>query len=184
MNDPLKTEFNHTTPVIHQVLHHYRTELGADFIKYDHHVRRVYHLCCLIDPNPQHHLLYEIAAVYHDLGIWTAQTFDYLNPSIELACEYLKHQQLSELSKPIVQMIDQHHKISAYKGSDAQLVETFRQADWIDLSFGYIRFRYSREQFGTIFRQYPGKGFHRFLIRKTLQNFWQHPYNPLPMFKR
>lgn len=184
MNDPSITEFNHPTPVINQVLQQYREVLGTDFIKYDHHVRRVFYLCCIIDPSPHHRKHYEIAAVFHDLGIWTAQTFDYLNPSIELACEYLKHQQLSEFSEPIVQMIDQHHKISAYNGSDAQLVETFRQSDGIDLSFGYIRFRHSREQFGTIFRQYPGKGFHRFLIRKTLQNLWRHPANPLPMFKR
>ena len=31
-----------------------------------------------------------VAAVFHDIGIWSNKTFDYLEPSVALAREYLK----------------------------------------------------------------------------------------------
>ena len=30
-----------------------------------------------------------IAAAFHDIGIWTAGTFDYLEPSVRVAAAYL-----------------------------------------------------------------------------------------------
>ena len=45
--------------------------------------------CLLIDCEKNNEEKYAIASVFHDVGIWTDHTFDYLDPSIEQAKIYL-----------------------------------------------------------------------------------------------
>jgi hypothetical protein len=81
-------------------------------------------------------------------------------------------------------MIDQHHKISSYKGNFATTVEIFRKADWTDVSLGIIHFEVPATFIQQAKTQFPYKGFHFFLIKLFFKNLFQHPLNPLPMFKR
>lgn len=170
--------------LIDQILDTYRTELGGDFVKYRNHACRVYVLCTLLHDNKQDHEKFAIAAAFHDLGIWVNHTFDYLEPSISLANGWLIQHEKADLSTEISLMIDTHHKMSRYAEQFESTVEVFRKADWIDLSLGALKFGLSRRQFTALARQFPTKGFHRFLIKQTFQNFVKHPLRPLPMFKR
>lgn len=170
--------------LIDQILDAYRPHLGEDFTKYRNHAHRVYHLCIQLDKNDQHHEQYAIAAAFHDLGIWVNNTFDYLEPSVALATAWLVEHQKTSFIAEIPLMIDMHHKMSRYSGQFESTVEAFRKADWIDLSLGILKFELPRRQFRALVRQFPTKGFHRFLIRRTWQNFFKHPLKPLPMFKR
>ena len=81
-----------------------------------------------------------VAAAFHDLGIWSTRTFDYLGPSVGLAREHLASANLQHLIPEVEAIIVWHHKLSRYRGEFASTVETFRRADLVDLSLGMIRF--------------------------------------------
>lgn len=72
--------------VLEDVLLAHAPQLGADLPGYRNHAYRVANLCAALrPPDADSHERIAIAAALHDLGIWTADTFDYLPPSIELA---------------------------------------------------------------------------------------------------
>jgi hypothetical protein len=75
-------------PIIDSILEIHKTDLGKDYHKYRNHVYRLYHLSLDLYRNELTQNIqgkFAVAAAFRDLGIWTAQTFDYLSPSIELA---------------------------------------------------------------------------------------------------
>lgn len=171
-------------PLIEELLQKFQSATGSDYDKYRNHVYRVFLNCLLLDTNKKNEDKYAIAAVFHDIGIWTNHTFDYLAPSIEQAKVYLSEAKRQDWIDEIKLMIDNHHKVSSYKGKHAETVETFRQADWIDVSFGIVSFGANKQSFKANKQKFPTLGFHRFLIKATTKNFFKHPFNPLPMFKK
>lgn len=173
-----------TNVLIDQILSESRNSLKEDFDKYRNHVYRVYHLCILLDTNPEHRDRYAVAAAFHDIGIWVNNTFDYLEPSAARATAWLVEHQKTNFIAEVSLMIDMHHKMSRYTGQYESTIEVFRKADWIDLSLGFLKFELPRGQFTELINQFPTKGFHRFLARKTFQNFIRHPLTPLPMFRK
>ena len=169
---------------IENALQENRIFLHGDYDKYKNHVYRVFHLCLKIDTQTENTDKYAIAAVFHDLGIWTHHTFDYLEPSINQAIEYL-----DKIGKPgwkdeIACMIDMHHKRSRYSGQNEETVETFRRADWIDVTRGIINFKIDGNEIKQLQKKFPNFGFHGFLLKQSVKNFLKHPLNPLPMFKK
>ena len=73
-----------------RVLETHAVELGGDFTAYRNHAYRVVNFCCALAPCADTSLeKVALAAAFHDLGIWTAHTFDYLAPSIRLACAHV-----------------------------------------------------------------------------------------------
>ena len=76
-------------PSIADVLDAHASALGKDFVAYRNHVYRVMNLCVAIVGDRGVLEKIATAAVFHDLGIWTDRTFDYLAPSIALAREHL-----------------------------------------------------------------------------------------------
>ena len=74
-------------PTVSAVLENHASALGRDFIAYRNHVYRVANLCLEIAGGGDGVELEKIAvaAVFHDLGIWTNHTFDYIAPSVALA---------------------------------------------------------------------------------------------------
>jgi hypothetical protein len=171
--------------IIDHLFDRYTKVLGKDALKYRNHVHRVYFNCLLQDISDDNREKYAIASFFHDIGIWTDKTIDYLNPSIAVAKNYLV-----EIGKPhwideVTLMIDMHHKVGKYKGSYAKTVEVFRKADWIDVSLGLRSFGVQGKPIKATRIKYPNKGFHLFLFRKIAGAFFRHPFrNPLPMFKR
>ncbi|NTU53313.1 MAG: HD domain-containing protein [Chlorobiaceae bacterium] len=158
--------------------------LGRDFKGYRNHCCRVYLFCCALDgAEREQREKIAIAAVYHDLGIWTEGTFDYLQPSRRLAQSYLALTGQTEWADEIETMIEEHHKVTAWSNSCEWLVESFRKADWIDLSLGAFTFGLDRQYINEIRRRYPNAGFHSTLTRLTFERIKTNPKDPLPMFR-
>lgn len=168
---------------IEEILGLYAPAIGRDYARYRNHVYRVFLNCLLMDPEEGHSDAYAIAAAFHDMGIWTKNTIDYLDPSIAEAKLYLDKRGESDLFEEVGAMILWHHKVSVYKGPFQQKVETFRRADWIDVSLRLITFGTDRRQLRANSRALPNAGFHWFLVKKISANLLRHPLRPLPMFR-
>ena len=186
-------------PTVDEVLDHHASELGHDRIAYRNHVYRVVNLCLALVGDRRVELeKIAVAAVFHDLGIWTNQTFDYLAPSVTIAREHLAARGMTDWIPEIEAMIVNHHKVTpsranphpstiargALSGVEGQsLVESFRRADWIDVTRGVRRFGLPRTFVASVAATWPSAGFHRRLVELTIDRWWQHPFNPLPMVK-
>ena len=161
--------------------------LGDDFTAYRNHTYRVVNLCVAQwsgDSSSSTRLeKVAIAAAFHDLGIWTDGTFDYLPPSIRLAAAYLARTGNADWTTEITAMINEHHKISAYRHDPSGLVEQFRRADWIDVTHGVRRFGLPRRVLRGIFATWPDAGFHKRLLQFELARLRSHPWSPLPMVR-
>jgi hypothetical protein len=167
-----------------RVLERHAAELGDDFTGYRNHAYRVANLCVALRPPGDAGVeKIAIAAAYHDIGIWTARTFDYLEPSATLACEHLDCAGHADWRADVDGMIREHHKIRRYAGPGAEIVEPFRRADWIDVSHGLLSFGLPRQRLRGIFARWPNAGFHRALVRLTLREARAHPLRPLPVLK-
>lgn len=170
--------------IIDNLLMPFRPLLDNDYEKYRNHIYRVYLNCLVLDHDQSNQERYAIAAVFHDIGIWTGHTFDYLQPSIYQAEQYLSANGKQEIIPEISQMIYWHHKIKPYAGDYAKTVEVFRKADWIDVSLGWLSFGADKKTMGQYRSRYPNAGFHFFLVKQAFKNFLKHPLNPIPVFKK
>ncbi len=168
----------------------WKAQLGIDHRAYTNHIMRVLLLCDRLhrranpassDP-PSRRSEYLTAAAFHDLGIWTARTFDYLAPSVELARAWLIDESEGHLEPVVTEMIEQHHKIRPAAGATSP-VEIFRRADTIDLTLGLRRFGVPSHEYRNITRQYPDGGFHRRIIGLAGKRLYTNPTSPLPMVK-
>jgi len=162
----------------------HRRVLGRDFTPYRNHTYRVVNLCAAQSrPGAQQLEKMAIAAAFHDMGIWTAGTFDYLLPSVDLASAHLLKSGRTEWIQEISRMIIEHHKISPYRDDPDSLVEPFRRSDWVDVSWGVITFGLPRRFLRELFSVWPSAGFHTRLIQLELTRLRTHPWRPLPMMK-
>ena len=151
---------------------------------YKNHVLRVINFCNeLVDLNEIETEKITIAACFHDLGIYTGNTFDYLPPSIDLARSYLQRTGRKDWSDEIASVIDQHHRVRALKGSDCRLAEVFRKADLVDFSLGIVKCGLSRSTVSAVRAQFPNQGFHKNLVRVATSWIVRHPFRPVPVLK-
>ena len=172
-----------SVPTIDEVLHDHASELGHDFIAYRNHAYRVVNLCAAIVKDRVDLEKIAVAAVFHDLGIWTNKTFDYIAPSVALAREYLAAHGRAAWIAEIETMIADHHKITPSHANPKSLVESFRRADWIDVTRGLRRFGLPRTFIAAVDAAWPNAGFHRRLVQLTIDRLLKHPLTPLPMVK-
>jgi len=168
--------------IIDDVLSDHAIELRDDFVGYRNHVYRVANLCVAIAGTRELDKI-AVAAVFHDLGIWTNRTFDYIAPSVALARDYLVAEARQNWIAEIEGMIADHHKITPATGDSASLVEAFRRADWIDVTRGLRRFGIPRSAVARLFAIWPSAGFHWRLVTLTFDRFRSHPLTPLPMVR-
>ena len=79
-----------TAPSLDELFRPWQKALGRDYRAYRNHAERVLRLCELLAggalPDP---LAFHVAATYHDLGIWSDGTLDYLAPSRARASAWL-----------------------------------------------------------------------------------------------
>jgi hypothetical protein len=171
-------------PTVEDVLDNHASELGHDLIAYRNHVYRVVNLCLAIVGDRRVELeKIAVAAVFHDLGIWTNNTFDYIAPSVSIARKHLAARGMADWIPEIEAMIVDHHKITPSRANPQSLVESFRRADWIDVSRGLRRFCVPSPFIAAVSSTWPNAGFHRRLVQLTIDRFWKHPLTPLPMVK-
>jgi hypothetical protein len=121
-----------------------------------------------------------LAAFFHDVGIWTDRTFDYLAPSEAAARRYLLDVGRDGQADEIGEMIRLHHKLTP---APAGLVEAFRRADLADLSLGLIRSGLPRTFVREVRSAFPNAGFHRRLLALGAARLRSHPLHPLPMLR-
>ena len=171
-------------PAIDDVLSAHRSVLGRDFTPYRNHVYRVTNLCArLAQADEMMREKIAIAAVFHDLGIWTDGTFDYIEPSVKLANAYLPAVGHSDWVAEIAMMIREHHKITQYQTVECPFVEPFRRADWIDVTLGVRSFGVPRSFVRQLYSVWPDEGFHWRLVQFAITRLRSHPLTPLPMVK-
>jgi len=169
-------------PTIDDVLDEHGTALRGDFTAYRNHVYRIVNLCTAIAGRSELEKI-AVAAVFHDLGIWTDHTFDYIEPSVALAHEYLVAHARQAWSVEIEEMIANHHKITSSTAGAGSLVEAFRRADWIDVTRGLRAFGIPRSFVARLYTTWPDTGFHWRLVTLALNRFRRHPLTPLPMVR-
>jgi len=168
--------------IIDNILNTHKADLGNDFEQYRNHVYRVYNFAIPYVGSDRDIETLSIAVAFHDLGIWTNRTFDYLEPSIDLAKAYSADHHLPvETIADLETIITNHHKLTRIKTS--ALAEIFRQADLVDLTLGIIRCGRMKKDIVLIRKAFPNKGFHRNLLWLFLRNLLKNPLRPLPMYK-
>ena len=169
-------------PTIDDVLNDHATALRDDGLAYRNHVYRIVNLCVAIAGRSKLEKI-AVAAVFHDLGIWTNGTFDYIAPSTALAHDYLVACARQDWIAEIEEMIADHHKITPSTAGPDSLIEAFRRADWIDVTGGLRRFGIPRPFVTRLFATWPSAGFHWRLVTLTFDHFRSHPLTPLPMVR-
>jgi len=169
-------------PTVDDVLHHHATALGDDFVAYRNHVYRVVNLCVAFAGRRELEKI-AVAAVFHDLGIWTNGTFDYIAPSITLAHDYLSARGCEDWIAEIEAMVADHHKITKSTADPGSLIDAFRRADWIDVTRGLRGFGVPRPLLARLSASWPSAGFHWRLVTLTFDRFRSHPLTPLPMVR-
>lgn len=171
--------------VLISLLDGYRDRLGPDHAGYLNHCRRMLTFCLTLQPqvsSDQREKL-AIAAAFHDLGLWTDDSLDYLPPSAALAAAYLRESGREDWVEEVCLMVTEHHKLRPVSDPRYPLVEVFRQADLVDFSLGAYRAGLAREFIAGVKAHAPNAGFHAMLARRSLSWLRRHPFNPMPMMK-
>ena len=176
--------FAESIGAVDEVLGGWRDVIGKDYAGYRNHVCRVVHYCfALRDCSEEDRHKVIIAACFHDLGIWSANTSNYLPPSEALAGDYLRQRGIEHWIQEIELMIDRHHKLRTYRDGRYPLVEVLREADLVDVSLGIQKFGLPGAYVRDVKRQFPNAGFHWRLVKLLGQGLRRRPWNPLPIFK-
>jgi hypothetical protein len=179
------TEIISHNSIIEEILNEWKDSLNRDYLAYRGHVYRVFNLCQALYPgiSPQIIDKIAIAVSFHDLGIWSDRTFDYLGPSVNRAKEYLDRSNSDSCVEEVSLIIKMHHKFTSYQGNYQDTVEVLRRADLIDLSFGLISFGVSKRLIAQLNQQFPNNGFHKRLVGLSLNHVLKHPLQPFPMLR-
>ena len=172
-------------PLVDDLLEEYRDVINQDFQGYRNHITRMLNFChyLLPDISPDDSKKIQIAAVFHDIALWTHDRVDYLEPSYQDCHQWLEKHDLKHWKEEIQIIIDMHHLIYQYKGPYARIAEVFRQADLIDFSLGLIKNGVKRSFITAVKNEIPNAGFHKTLMRFTLVQLGRNPLNPFPMMR-
>lgn len=175
-------------PLLEEILAPYRKACGAAFAGYRNHVYRMIHYSLALEAaagrtvSPEDFEKFVIAGAFHDLGLFTENTVDYLPPSAALARAYLEDRGRSDGTGEIAAMIDNHHKLTPYAG-EFPLAEVFRRGDLADFSLGLFRSGLPRATLRAVRAAFPNAGFHLLLVKVAAKWVLRHPLNPAPIFK-
>ena len=167
-------------PIIDAVLDRYAPQLGDSATDYRNHLYRAlnYQLRLLNTPEPPPEIA--LAWAVHDIGIWTAGTWDYLAPSAAVVDEWAAQSGVTDVARTKTMVVD-HHKL---RSVDDRYVETFRLADRVDAFRGLtLGTPLTRADVREVVAALPYGGFHTFLIRSAAAWTRHHPLRPLPMLR-
>ncbi|WP_078331084.1 hypothetical protein [Mycobacteroides salmoniphilum] len=167
-------------PIVDAILDRYASTIGDSLTDYRNHLYRGmnYQLRLLgMTTAPP-----EIALAWatHDIGIWTAGTWDYLDPSVALAEQLAPEFGIDDAGRTTTMVAD-HHKL---RSAEDLWVETFRLGDRIDAFHGlYAWTGLERADVREVVEALPYGGFHGFLVRTAGKWTLKHPLRPMPMLR-
>jgi len=172
-------------PILDQLLEARAELFGADLVPYRNHNYRVANFCIELAGGASDEQIEKIgiACAFHDIGVWTHKTLDYLEPSRDFARRYLQDVGKTEWAPEIEAMVVEHHKIRGAGASAGPLVEPFRKADWIDVSLGLLKFGLPSAFVAQVRTAFPNAGFHKLLMRATGRQLRTDPLHPMPMMR-
>lgn len=171
-------------PTIEAILGEWRAAIGPAFDGYRGHVYRVFNVCLQLracDADERRKLA--IALAFHDLGLWSAQTVDYLPPSEAEAAAWLARNGLAAWTDEIRLIIGMHHRLRPWRDPATPLVEVLRRADLVDFSLGAVRAGVPRAFLRRLSATFPNAGFHRFLFARARGWCLRHPLRPMPFLR-
>ncbi|MFA9218357.1 MAG: hypothetical protein ACEQSK_14815 [Sphingomonadaceae bacterium] len=158
--------------------------IGRDLPGYRNHAYRVLNFClALSTESPDRIAKIATAVAFHDLGIWTHHTFDYLPPSDVLVRDWLHQHGDPTWCDEVSAMIQLHHKFTPCAADAGPLAEAFRRADWVDVTHGVIAHGLPRALLREVFAAFPDAGFHLLLLKLSFKRVLSHPLHPLPMMR-
>lgn len=173
-----------TIPLLEDIFSEWKAVIGADYAGYRNHVYRMLHFCFALHPcSAEERDKLMIAAAFHDIGIWSDGTVDYLPPSLVQVRRYLERTGRSAWAAEIEAMIDLHHKFRAVREPRWPLVEVFRRGDLVDFSLGAVKFGLPAVLVRRVKAQFPNAGFHKRLAQLAGGWFRRHPMSPPPFMK-
>ncbi len=171
-------------PLIESILSDWKDRIGDDYAGYRGHVYQMFNYCLALHPTSEEETTkLAIAACFHDIGLWSAQTIDYLPPSVEQAERYLVETGREDWSEEIALMIEWHHKVRPYRSRQFPLVEVFRKGDLVDFSLGFFKCGLPKSLVKEVRAAIPNAGFHRFLMKGAKDWFVKHPLSPPPFIR-
>jgi len=105
--------------LLEETLAPWKHDIGSDYPGYRNHIYRMVHFCsALRECTDDERRKTIIAGCFHDLGIWSDRTADYLPPSIARAHRYLQQNSLEPWSAEIELLIDNHHRLREHAERD------------------------------------------------------------------
>lgn len=154
-----------SSEIVESELAKFKDVIGEDYAGYRNHVYRTLSYAMRFLGNDQkHRKAIEAALVYHDIALWTANELSYLEPSIKVAKRNLRSILSKKELKLAIECIKHHHKITAYEGPHAAVVNAVRKADWVDASQGLITKGITRDNIAKARERLPYEGFHVTLL--------------------
>lgn len=167
-------------PIVDAVLDRYATAIGPSLTAYRNHLYRGMNyqlrLLGITEPPPEIALAWAV----HDIGIWTAGTWDYIEPSAALAGQLAAEFGVTDVERTKTMVVD-HHKL---RPVDDEWVETFRLGDRVDAFRGLtIGTEVHRADVREVVEALPYGGFHTFLLRSAAGWTLRHPLRPMPMLR-
>ena len=171
-------------PLMEEILLSWRDRVGVDYDGYRGHVYRMFNFClALRECSEDEKKKIAIAACFHDIGLWSDHTVDYILPSVAQVKKYLSQEGLESWSEEVGLMVEMHHKIRPYRDERYPLVEVFRKGDLVDFSLGFFKCGLPGSFVRNIKETIPNAGFHKFLIKGAKDWFSRHPLSPPPFMK-
>jgi hypothetical protein len=105
------TEVVERHPILEQVFDTWAAVLGPARSAYRGHAYRVYNFARAIAGSPRWDDVLAIASAYHDLGIWSDRTFDYLAPSVQRAADDVREHRLEIPVDIVADIIANQHAL-------------------------------------------------------------------------
>jgi hypothetical protein len=151
---------------------------------YSGHAYRVLNYARALIGTERHDDELALAAAYHDLGIWSDRTFDYLGPSQQRAEAFRREGAPTIDAELLALLIYDHHLLRRPRtGIEPALRDAFRRADLVDVSRGTLRAGLPAAFVREVANRFPYQGFHAVLLKTAVQWALRHPLRPLPMVR-
>ena len=92
---------------IEEILTTWKDRIGDDYLGYRGHVYRMFNFCLALHPcTDEEKTKLAIAACFHDIGLWSAHTVDYIPPSVSEVTRYLSETGRQKWTEEIGLMVE------------------------------------------------------------------------------